>query len=78
MPDSKIKEIADKADLIIAGYSFTKNKDCIRILNIENTESATVIDYEGNMIETTMEDSELSLVQSYYFKNKEFLVESYA
>ncbi len=27
MPEEELKKIADKADFIVAGYSFTKEKD---------------------------------------------------
>ena len=32
----KIKEIADKADMIVNGYAFTRENDQIRILNLNN------------------------------------------
>lgn len=73
MPDNILKEIADAADLIIAGYAFSKNDECIRVLNLEKPEYAAVLDKEGNMIETTMDDVELSLIQSYYLRNKELM-----
>ena len=75
MPDSVLKEIADSADLIVAGYSYTMEGDKVRILNLERPEFAAALDKNGDMIETTMDDMELSLVQSYYLKNIEFLGE---
>ena len=32
----KIREIADKADMIVNGYAFTRENDHIRILNLNN------------------------------------------
>lgn len=78
MQDDKLKEIADAADLIVAGYAFTYHNNSIRVLNLEKTDFAAVLDAEGNMIETTMDDAELSLVQSYYFVNKELMEENNA
>lgn len=75
MPDNLLQEIADAADIIIAGYAFSKTGAYIRVLNLEKTENAAVLDKEGNMIETTMDDIELSLVQSYYLRNKELMEE---
>lgn len=44
--------------MIVAGYAFTPFEDNkIRILNLENTKEAAVIDKNGNMIETTMNDA---------------------
>ncbi len=57
MPENELKKIADKADMIIAGYSFTKDGDAfIRILNLENPEEACVLRRDGEMVETTMDD----------------------
>lgn len=78
MPDDVLKSIADNADIIIAGYAFTKINELIRVLNLEKTDYAAVLDVDGNMIETSMDDAELALVQSYYVRNKEFMVESNA
>lgn len=39
----KIKEIADKADMIVNGYAFTRENDQIRILNLNNLDKALVI-----------------------------------
>lgn len=76
MLDNKLKEIADNADLIIAGYSFTKGDNgFIRILNLKNPKQACLLQNDGVMLETTMDDITLLKVQSYYLKNREFLEE---
>ena len=38
-----IHEIADNADMIVNGYAFTKCDGNIRVLNLNNVESAAVI-----------------------------------
>ena len=35
-----VKDVADKADMIINGYAFTKNGEYIRILNLDNINRA--------------------------------------
>ena len=40
MPEELLKNIADNADFIVAGYSFTKDDGFIRILNLDNPEKA--------------------------------------
>ncbi len=76
MLDNELKEIADNADLIIAGYSFTKGDNgFIRILNLENPKQACLLQKNGEMLETTMDDITLLKVQSYYLKNRELLEE---
>lgn len=45
----KIKEIADRADMIVCGYAFTRENGWIRILNLNNTEKALVISEDGKV-----------------------------
>lgn len=79
MPEQELKKIADGADMIVAGYSFTKDEDGnIRILNLENTDEACLLQKDGEMLETTMDDITLLKVQAYYLKNKEFMEEEHA
>lgn len=46
----KIKEIADKADMIVNGYAFTRENNQIRILNLNNLEKALVISEDGKAL----------------------------
>lgn len=74
MPVEQLEKIADQADFIVAGYSFTKDAEgYIRVLNLENPDQACVLAQDGVMIETTMDDLEVLKVQSYFLKNKEFM-----
>ena len=50
-----IKKIADKADMIINGYAFTKEEGSIRILNLNCLNHAAVI-YDDQIAETNMDD----------------------
>ncbi len=69
----KLKEIADRADMIVCGYAFTREKDQIRILNLNNPEKAMVISEDGKVLETTMDDIEISIVLDYWNDDKEFM-----
>jgi len=73
MPD--ILKIADSADLIVNGYAFSKVGNHFRVLNLNRPESACVLSLEGSIIETTMDDIELSIVQGYYARNRKYLEE---
>lgn len=74
MPIKELEKIADDANMIVAGYSFTKNSDgYIQILNLYNPKEACVLQPDGTMIETTMDDLTVLKVQAYYLKNKEFM-----
>lgn len=68
-----IKEIADKADIIIDGYAFSKYKTGYRILNLNNTEKAAVFSKNDEVLETTMDDIEISIVQKYLLNAKKYM-----
>ena len=69
----KIKEIADRADMIVNGYAFTRENGQIRILNLNNTEKALVISEEGKVLETTMDDIEIRIALDYWEDDREFM-----
>lgn len=69
-----IKEIADKADMIINGYAFTKNGNYIRVLNLNYLNHAAVI-LNDKIVETNMDDIEAQIVLDYYKDNKQFMEE---
>ena len=69
----KIKEIADKADMIVNGYAFTRENNQIRILNLNNLEKALVLSEDGKVLETTMDDIEIRIVLDYWNSDCEFM-----
>lgn len=71
MPD--IKTIADKADVIINGYAFTRKDDCIQVLNLNSPDKAVVFDMGGEVLETTMDDIEISIASRYLKQNLKYM-----
>lgn len=69
----KIREIADRADMIVNGYAFTRENDQIRILNLNNLDKALVISEDGKVLETTMDDIEIRIVLDYWKSDREFM-----
>lgn len=69
-----VEEIADKADLIINGYAFTKDEGYVRVLNLNCINHAAVI-YNDKIVETNMDDIENQIVLDYYENNKQFMEE---
>ena len=69
----KIKEIADKADMIVNGYAFTRENNQIRILNLNNLEKALVLSEDGKVLETTLDDIEIRIVLDYWNSDCEFM-----
>jgi len=70
---SEIEKIAQGADFIVNGYSFFCQDSMVRVLNLNNPASAAVLNKNGDILETSMDDIELSIVQKYWEKNKEFV-----
>lgn len=77
MPD--IEAVASTADMIVNGYAFSQeDDDRIRVLNLNSPTTAAVLDSEGNVLETSMDDMELGIVRGYFFNNREFLGTNHA
>lgn len=73
MPEDQIVEIADKADMIVNYYAFTKQNEIIRILNLRNPKHAMVISKDGTLLETNMDEIEQVIVQKIWKKDAEFM-----
>lgn len=71
MPDIKI--IADKADVIVNGYAFTREDDGIHVLNLNSPDKAVVFNSEGEVLETSMDDIELSIASRYLQLNLKYM-----
>lgn len=69
---SEIEQVAQLADFIVNGYSFICENGKVRVLNLNDTGRAAVLDANGEVLETSMDDIEISIVQAYWEKNKQF------
>lgn len=72
---SEIEKVAQSADFIVNGYSFICGDGNVRVLNLNDTARAAVLDMSGELLETSMDDIEISIVQAYWEKNKQFAEE---
>lgn len=70
---STIESIASEASFIVNGYSFTKDDNRIRVLNLNRPDRAAVLSFSGELLETSMDDIELGIVQGYFETNRIFL-----
>ena len=70
-----IKEIADRADMIVNGYAFTRENNVIKVLNINNVDKALVMTEAGKVLETTMDDIEIQIVVDYWESDREYMGE---
>lgn len=70
----KIKELADKADLIIHGFAFYKEDNVVKVINLHNLENTAVLSLCGELLEATMSDIEAKIVVDYYATNKKYII----
>ena len=68
-----IKELADKADVIIDGYAFFKHEQGVRVLNLNNITHAAVFSKKNGLIETTMDDIEIAIVKDYLKRSWKYM-----
>lgn len=74
MPEEKVDLVAEKADFIVSGYAFTKREDgFVSILNLTHPNCAMVVNKEGEVIETNMDQIEQKIVLDLCQKNLQFL-----
>lgn len=67
------REVADRADMIINGYAFTKEDELIRIINLNNMDKSLVVNDAGKVLETSMDDIEVHIVKGYLVGQPSFL-----
>lgn len=60
-----VEEIAEAADVIISGYAVKKEDDGFHVFNLNNKEGVAVFKEDGTLIETNMDDIELTAAQKY-------------
>jgi len=72
MTDELIR-IVNEADVIINGYAFTRREGQVSVLNIHRADKAAVLALSGEMLETSMDDIELSLVQEYFRRSVKYM-----
>ena len=73
MPEKMIQKIAEDADLIVKVYAFKKNGDFIHVFNMNDGFSAMVIDNDGTMIETNMDDIQQALVKQIWDRDSKYM-----
>ena len=75
---NKLKAIADSAEMIINGYAFVRDKNNIKVVNLNSPDKALFMDCTGDVLETSMNDIEIDIVLDYYHRNKKYMEVQYA
>ena len=65
--------IANAADIIVNGYAFTQKAQNISVLNLNKPDRAAVMTRNGEVLETSMDDIEIAIVQEYLNKNLKYM-----
>ncbi len=64
---------AEKADVIIGGFAVQKCDEGFRVVNLNNQYGAAVLQKDGTLIETNMDDIELSIAKDYMFRSLKYM-----
>ena len=79
MSNDELTKIRAAADMIVCGFAFAKTEDSnIRVFDLREPHHALLLSPKGEVLETTMNDVELSIVKGYWQKNQKYMEESYA
>lgn len=70
-----IKKVADNAEMIVNGYAFIICEQGIRVLNLNNPDSAALLTNDNGVLETSMDDIEIQIVKDYLKNNRKFMEE---
>ena len=68
-----LQKISDDADMIVCGFAYKKTEHGIRIFNLNNGEGAALVAEDGSLIETNMDDIELSIAQKHLAENAKYM-----
>ena len=75
MYEDKIRKIADDADMIVRGYAFKKNGEFIHVFDMNDGISAMVMDINGTMIETNMDEIGQVVVKKIWDQDAKYMEE---
>ena len=64
---------ADKADVIISGFAVQQCEEGFRVLNLNNEYGAAVLTKDGTLIETNMDEVELSIAKECMFQSLKYM-----
>ena len=79
MNSMEINKIAENADMIVCGYAFSHTENgFVRAINLHVPHHALVMNRDGESIETSMDDIEISIVTKLWQRNKKYLEEANA
>ena len=73
MTEDQLKEIADAADMIVSGYAFKRTDRTIHVFNLNDGQSTMVMNENGEVQETSMNEFDQAKVQKIWALDSEFM-----
>ena len=74
MSEIQAREIADAANVIVNGYAISREGSNIRIVNL-NSGHVAICSEEGKILETSMDDIEMTIALDRFRSNRQFMGE---
>ena len=68
-----ISKIADEADVIISGFAVKEKEDGFYVYNLNNAEGVAFFTKDGTLVETNMDDIELTMAQKTLTESKKYI-----
>ena len=79
MSEQDVRLVAENAKMIVNGYAFSEIENgFISILNLNHPDCAMVINHNGEIIETNMDQIEQKIVMDLCKRNLQFMEAEYA
>lgn len=75
---SDIAALADLAEVIICGYAVCRCEIGFRIINLHDPGSCSIFRDDGCLLETSMNDVELSVAREYFKRARKYMEEGNA
>lgn len=75
MNNIDLQQIIDRSAFIVDGYAFSEKEDIIEIVALELPNHVLLMSPDGDIIESSMDDIEITIVQDYWHRNKKYLKE---
>lgn len=74
MSENELHRIAEDAKIIVCGYAFLMREDgFVSILNLAHPDCAMIVNLQGEIIETNMDEIEQHIVLELCRKNLQFM-----
>ena len=69
MSSEEIEKICNGSDMIVCGYAFSRTDNSnVRVVDLNEPHHASVMTTDGDVLETTMNHVEISIVKEYWKK----------